>query len=197
MTRKHQRRLREGLFGGLVAVVLVLGLAANSAAQTPTPVRRTSPTLLLRLTPTPLPRTTPTPFLRTTLTPFLRTTPTPLRRTTATPSPTPVVCLTSTSIAVGRSVNGQITTTAPIVCYQFQGRRGDKITLTMTKTKGTTTFDPTLELRSPRNFRVIDDVAKLDAKISQTLSSDGVYTIVASSSKNQGIGSYTLSLTRQ
>ena len=121
MTRRTQRRLREGLFGGLVAVVLVLGLAANSAAQTPTPVRRTTPTLLLRLTPTLLPRTTPTPLLR--------TTPTPLRRTTATPSPTPVVCFTSTSIAVGRSVNGQITTTAPTVCYQFQGYRGDKITL--------------------------------------------------------------------
>ena len=189
MTRRTQRRLREGLFGGLVAVVLVLGLAANSTAQTPTPFRRTTPTLLLRLTPTLLPRTTPTPLLR--------TTPTPLRRTTATPSPTPVVCRTSTSIAVGRSVNGQITTTAPTVCYQFQGYRGDKITLAMTKTKGTTTFDPTLELRSPRNFRVIDDVAKVDAKISQTLASDGVYTIVASSSKNQGIGSYTLTLTRQ
>ena len=181
MTRRTQRRLREGLFGGLVAGVLVLGLAANSAAQTPPPVRRTTPTLLLRLTPTPLPRTTPTP----------------LRRITATPSPTLVVCRSTTSIAVGRSVNGQITTTAPVVCYQFQGRRGDKVTLTMTKTKGTTTFDPTLELRSPRNSRVIDDVAKVDAKISQTLSSDGIYTIVASSGKNQGIGSYTLTLTRQ
>ena len=67
----------------------------------------------------------------------------------------------------------------------------------MTKTKGTTTSDPTLELLSPRNFRVIDDVAKVDAKISQTLSSDGIYTIVASSKKNQDIGSYTLTLTRQ
>ena len=180
MTRRTQRRLREGFFGGLVAVVFVLGLAANSAAQTPTPVRRT--------TPTPTRRTTPTPVLRSTPTLVRRSTPTPLRRITATPSPTPVVCRSATSIAVGRSVNGQITTLAPTVCYQFQGYRGDKITLTMTRTKGTTTFDPTLELRGPRNLRVIDDVTKQDAKISQTLASDGVYTIVASSSKNQGIG---------
>ena len=157
MTLRHQRKLRRSLFGGLFAVVLVLGLTANSFAQTPTPVRRA----------------------------------------TATPTAAPLVCRNSTSIAVGRSVNGQITTTTPSVCYKFQGRKGDTITLAMKKTKGTTTFHPKLELSGPGNLRVTDDPVRQDAKISRTLSSDGVYTIVASSSKNQGIGSYTLTLTKQ
>ncbi len=124
-------------------------------------------------------------------------TPTPVRRATATPTAAPLVCRNSTSIAVGRSVNGQITTTTPSVCYKFKGRKGDKITIAMKKTKGTTTFHPKLDLSGPGSLRMTDDPARQDAKISRTLSSDGDYTIVASSSKNQGIGSYTLTLTRQ
>lgn len=111
-------------------------------------------------------------------------------------TPTPVPCRSTIALGYSKSVSGQITNTVKQVCYQFQGKRGDRMTVTMKKTKGTTTFDPTLELRGPRNLRLIDDVAKADAKISLALTVDGVYTIVASSRKNQGIGSYTLTLTK-
>lgn len=136
-------------------------------------------------------RSTPTPTVR-------RSTSTPTRvaqRTT--PTPTPVPCRTTTTLSYGKSIGGQITSTIPQVCYQFQAKRGDRVTIAMKKTKGSTTFDPTLELRGPRNFRVIDDTAKADAKISTVLSTDGVYTIVASSRQGQGIGNYTLTLTKQ
>lgn len=145
-------------------------------------------------------RSTPTPTVRrSTSTPTRvaqRTTPTRVVQR-STPTPTPVPCRSTTTLSYGKSIGGQITSTVPQVCYQFQAKRGDRVTITMKKTKGSTTFDPTLELRGPRSFRAIDDTAKADAKISTVLSTDGVYTIVASSRQGQGIGNYTLTLTKQ
>lgn len=100
----------------------------------------------------------------------------------------------SNTLAIGDSVNGALTNDAPAVEYDFEGRAGQTITITLASTE----FDAYLLLKDAGGDRLAaddDGAGGTDARISAfSLPADGRYTIIAGSYTNAETGAFTLTL---
>ncbi|MBL8146741.1 MAG: PPC domain-containing protein, partial [Anaerolineae bacterium] len=104
----------------------------------------------------------------------------------------------ATPIAVGDSVDGELTEDATSALYSFEGKEGDSVLITLISDD----FDPYLVLSdADENELTTDDdsAGSLDASISFVLPADGEYVITATSyAARNGLttstGAYTLSL---
>ena len=110
-----------------------------------------------------------------------------------------VTCPTSANhIAYGDSVSGRITSSVQEIEYVFEARSGDRVTIAMNKSSGSS-LDPYLRLRNSSGSQVTsndDGGSGNNALIdSYRLSSAGAYTISAES-YGSSTGSFTLRLSR-
>ena len=103
-----------------------------------------------------------------------------------------------TPIAVGDSVEGELTEDATSALYSFEGEEGDSVVITLVSDD----FDPYLVLSDDAENELAtddDSAGSLDASISIVLPADGEYVITATSfAARNGLttstGAYTLSL---
>ena len=111
---------------------------------------------------------------------------------------TAVFAQAATPIAVGDTVDGELTADAPSAVYSFEGTEGSIVQITLVSDE----FDPYLVLAdSDENTLATDDdgAGDLDSRIVFTIPADGEYLITATSFAAQNglegaVGAYTLSL---
>lgn len=178
------------------AFALTLEVARTEGQPTPT----VSPTLTPSSTPVPtlepptasptVERPTATP---TVAPPTLTSTPEPAAATpTLTPTGEPLVV--TQMLEIGQAARGALTREQFTAPYRFEGRAGQAVTITLTSDD----FDAYLILRDPDGVEIVEDddsAGGTDARIQDfTLPTDGVYTIVAGSYTNTGVGAFLLAL---
>ena len=97
----------------------------------------------------------------------------------------------------GRSTSASLSS-GQIACYQFTGRQGQAIDISMDEGKADSTFDPVLDLYTPDGKRRGTAAASgaTSARLTDTLPTSGTYTVIARSNRDQGAGSYTLKRTK-
>lgn len=106
------------------------------------------------------------------------------------------------TIAYGQSVRGALNNRYPVHEWNFEGRTGDRVIITMIDASGTGSLDPSLSLRRLDGFEIAanDDVGDLhpegmtnrDARIEFVLPDDGLFVIEAG--RFGGRGDYILTL---
>jgi YD repeat-containing protein len=96
-------------------------------------------------------------------------------------------------IGCGQILEGGMSVEGKIDAYILTAKGGDNIVLTLTKTSGG--FDPFLELYTNSGTRIANKYTSSGTKvtITQTLSVEGMYTILVSDYGNNETGSYALS----
>lgn len=117
----------------------------------------------------------------------IQTSPTP----TAAP-PTPEA--PGARLEIGATAAGTLTSAGPVERYTFEGRAGLVVTITLASTD----FDAYLILENAEGVALAaddDSAGGSDARIAAfALPADGLYTIVAGSYTNMGVGDFTLTL---
>lgn len=97
-------------------------------------------------------------------------------------------------VAIGDTVQGELTTATPSARYTLQGRTGDMVTIIANSTD----FDVFLTLLDPSMVEVASDddsAGGTDAQISVILPAEGLYTIIVDSYNRISTGAFTLSVT--